>query len=113
MYLSHLTIVAVFVVRMLAIRFNWRTTALHGEPRAAFVALECEGLARVDLFLDRKSGQFYLNEINTLPGFTQISMYPKLWEATGVPYRELLSRLIDLAVARHERKRKLVREFTS
>jgi D-alanine-D-alanine ligase len=80
--------------------------------RDVFVALECEGLARVDLFLDKNLGKFYLNEINTMPGFTQISMYPKLWEASGVSYQELLSKLIDLAVERHRRKRALVREFT-
>jgi D-alanine-D-alanine ligase len=79
--------------------------------RRIFSALECEGMARVDLFLDRKSGEFYFNEINTIPGFTTISMYPKLWEASGIGYRELLSRLIDLALARHERKRGLSREW--
>jgi D-alanine-D-alanine ligase len=79
--------------------------------RAAFAALECEGMARVDLFLDRKSGEFYLNEINTIPGFTSISMYPRMWEASGIPYAQLLSKLIDLALARQARKRALVREF--
>lgn len=78
--------------------------------RDVFIALECEGMARVDLFLDRSSGEFYFNEVNTIPGFTTISMYPKLWEASGIGYRELLSKLIDLAIARHERKRRLVRE---
>jgi D-alanine-D-alanine ligase len=68
-----------------------------------FEALECEGMARVDLFLsaDRK---LWVNEINTIPGFTQISMYPKLMEASGVPARELVSRLIDEALARGARK---------
>jgi len=70
----------------------------------AFTAIECRGMARVDFFLDRKSGEIYLNEINTIPGFTQISMYPKMWEASGVPYKELLSRLIQLAVERHAEK---------
>ena len=79
--------------------------------RKAFAILECEGMARVDLFLDRTNGKFFLNEVNTIPGFTSISMYPKLWEASGVPYSELLSRLVDLAIARHEKKKKLVREF--
>ncbi|MCM2277299.1 MAG: D-alanine--D-alanine ligase [Oligoflexia bacterium] len=77
----------------------------------AFESLECEGLARVDLFIDRGSGKFYFNEVNTIPGFTSISMYPKMWEASGIPYQELLSKLIDLAVARHARKQALVREF--
>ncbi len=79
----------------------------------AFTTLECEGLARVDFFLDRKTGQFYFNEVNTLPGFTSISMYPKLWEATGIPYQELLSRLIDLAVRRGQEKKALIHDFAS
>lgn len=79
--------------------------------REAFQALECEGMARVDLFLDRDSGKFYFNELNTLPGFTSISMYPKMWEASGIGYSELLSKLVDLAVARHKCKSGLVREF--
>jgi D-alanine-D-alanine ligase len=78
--------------------------------RDVFLALECEGLARVDLFLDKVSGEWFLNEINTMPGFTQISMYPKLWEASGISYTDLLTRLIDLAMARAERKRALKRE---
>ena len=78
---------------------------------AAFTTLECEGLARVDFFLDRDTGALYFNEVNTLPGFTSISMYPKLWEAAGVPYGELLSRLIDLALLRAARKRQLLREY--
>jgi D-alanine-D-alanine ligase len=81
--------------------------------REAFQLLECEGMARVDLFLDKQSGAFYLNEINTIPGFTSISMYPKMWEHSGIPYSALLSKLIDLALARHQRKTKLVRDFHS
>lgn len=77
--------------------------------RAAFNALECEGMARIDLFLDRKSGQLLFNEANTIPGFTTISMYPKLWEASGLPYGALLARLIELALQRHARKRTLNR----
>lgn len=75
-----------------------------------FQTLECEGMARVDLFLDRATGRFMFNEVNTIPGFTSISMYPKLWEATGIPYRELMTRLIDLAIARHSRRSSLLRE---
>ena len=63
----------------------------------AYTASDCSGLARVDFFIDKNSGQVILNEINTLPGFTDISMYPKLWEASGVPCKELLTRLIKLA----------------
>ena len=71
---------------------------------AGFKALNCNSMARVDFFLDKKAGQFYLNEINTLPGFTSISMYPKLWEATGLPYGKLLDQLVDLALQRHREK---------
>lgn len=63
----------------------------------AFLALDCTGLARVDFFMDKKTGAITLNEINTLPGFTDISMYPKLWEASGLPTEELLDKLIALA----------------
>ena len=77
--------------------------------RKSFQALDCEGMARVDLFLDRMTGEIYFNELNTLPGFTSISMYPKLWEASGISYKELLSRLVELALSRHERKRSLKR----
>ena len=67
----------------------------------AFLAIDCSGLARVDFLLDGGTGQVFLNEINTMPGFTAISMYPKLWEASGIPYPELVDRLIDLALERH------------
>lgn len=73
-----------------------------------FEALECEGLARVDLFLQR-DGKLLVNEINTLPGFTAISMYPKLWAAAGVPPMQLVSRLIDLALQRSAEKARLRR----
>ena len=72
----------------------------------AFQVITGEGLARVDFFL-KKDNSIVLNEINTMPGFTSISMYPKLWEATGIPYSELLDRLIDLAIERHNRNKKL------
>lgn len=67
-----------------------------------FQCLCCEGMARVDLFL-KEDGSLLINEINTIPGFTAISMYPKLWEASGIAYGELLERLIELAIQRHER----------
>jgi D-alanine-D-alanine ligase len=73
---------------------------------AAFRVLECSGLARVDFFL-RSNGDWLINEINTLPGFTAISMYPKLWAASGVQPRELMTRLIDLALTRHARRKAL------
>ena len=71
---------------------------------AAFRALDCAGMARVDFLLERRSGRIYLNEVNTIPGFTAISMYPKLWEASGLPYGKLLERLIELALERHREK---------
>lgn len=64
----------------------------------AFKALDAKGLSRVDFFIDKKTGEIYLNEINTMPGFTQISMYPKLWEKSGIGYGELLDKLINLAM---------------
>jgi D-alanine-D-alanine ligase len=67
----------------------------------AFAAVDAAGLARVDLFLRRADGVFLVNEINTMPGFTTTSMYPKLWEASGVSYSELIDRLIQLALERH------------
>lgn len=67
----------------------------------AFQALECEGLARVDFLLDGVTNEIFLNEINTMPGFTRISMYPKLWEASGIDYPELVHRLLELAIERH------------
>jgi D-alanine-D-alanine ligase len=70
----------------------------------AFKAIDGSGLSRVDFFLDRKTGQFFINEINTFPGFTIYSMYPKLWEVTGLPYDQLLDTLIQLALERHEDK---------
>lgn len=79
----------------------------------AFVALECSDLARVDFFLDRQTGEFYFNEINTLPGFTSISMYPKMMEASGLPYGELLTRLVDRALDRHRQRQTLERGYLS
>ena len=72
----------------------------------AFRSLECRGMARVDFFLENKTGRIYLNEINTIPGFTSISMYPKLWEASGLSYRDLIARLIGLALAEHREKQR-------
>jgi D-alanine-D-alanine ligase len=80
---------------------------------AAFRALDAYGMARVDFFLDRSTGQLFLNEINLIPGFTSISMYPKMMEASGIPYPELLARLIDLAVLRHQEKSAKTRFFQS
>lgn len=71
----------------------------------AFQALDCSGLARCDFLLEKSTGEVFLNEINTMPGFTPISMYPKLWEASGLSYSELIDRLIELAIERYEDKR--------
>jgi D-alanine-D-alanine ligase len=71
----------------------------------SYRAVECEGMARVDFLLESATGKLFLNEINTIPGFTSISMYPKMWDHCGIPFSELLDRLIELALARHERKK--------
>jgi D-alanine-D-alanine ligase len=73
---------------------------------AAFQAVDCSGLARVDFLMDPKTRKIYLNEINTMPGFTSISMYPKLWAASGLAYADLIDRLIQLGIERHEDKKK-------
>ena len=80
-----------------------------GELRALAVgcyrAVECEGMARVDFFLETATDRLYINEINTIPGFTSISMYPKMWEHSGIPFPALLDELIELALARQRRKK--------
>jgi D-alanine-D-alanine ligase len=73
----------------------------------AFLAVEAAGFARVDFLLSRETGRLYVNEINTIPGFTTISMFPKLWEATGLAYSALLDRLVDLAFERHAARQNL------
>lgn len=73
---------------------------------AAFRAVDCSGLARVDFLMDPKTRKIFLNEINTMPGFTAISMYPKLWAASGLAYSDLIDRLIQLGIERHEDKKK-------
>jgi D-alanine-D-alanine ligase len=77
----------------------------------AFLAIDCAGMARVDFFVTRRSNRIYLNELNTIPGFTSISMYPKLWSASGISYPELLDRLIVLAIDRHRQKNGLTRIY--
>lgn len=77
----------------------------------AFKAIDGRGLARVDFFVDKASQEIVLNEINTLPGFTPISMYPQLWAASGIPYAKLLDRLIALAIENHQSKQRLKRVF--
>jgi D-alanine-D-alanine ligase len=70
----------------------------------SFRILELAGMARVDFLLEKKTGKAFLSEVNTIPGFTSISMYPKLWEASGVSFRELVDRLIELALEQHQEK---------
>lgn len=70
----------------------------------AYKAIDCSGMARVDFFLERDTGRIIINEINTIPGFTSISMYPKLWEASGTSYEQLVDRLIELAIERHQER---------
>ncbi len=77
----------------------------------AFKVLDGSGLARCDFLLDKPTGKIYLNEVNTMPGFTPISMYPKLWEASGLPYGELIDRLIELALERHAEKQQTQTNF--
>jgi D-alanine-D-alanine ligase len=78
---------------------------------AAFQAVDAAGYARVDFFLDRETGRLVLNEINTIPGFTSISMYPKLWEASGLLYPELLARLVSLGIERHAGRARLRTDY--
>jgi len=77
----------------------------------AFQILEGAGLARVDFFVERESGELWLNELNSLPGFTEVSMYPRLWQASGLPYPALLDRLLELALERHGSRMQLERTF--
>jgi D-alanine-D-alanine ligase len=77
----------------------------------AYIAIDCAGMARADFFLTRRNSTLYINELNTIPGFTSISMYPKLWESTGISYPALLDRLIALAMQRHAEKTRLRHSF--
>ncbi len=91
---------------------NEQQTALIQElALQAFKAVDCCGMARVDFLLDPKTGEVFLNEINTIPGFTKISMYPKLWEVSGLPYSSLLDRLIELALERKQERSRTSHEY--
>lgn len=81
-----------------------QATKIQSLAIETFRTLELSGMARVDFFLEKKGGKIYLNEANTIPGFTSISMYPKLWEASGIPFCELIDRLLDLALELHQEK---------
>jgi D-alanine-D-alanine ligase len=76
-----------------------------------FRVLDCDGMARVDFFLERDTEKLYVNELNSIPGFTSISMYPKMWEASGLAYGDLIDRLIELALQRHERRARLKKAY--
>jgi D-alanine-D-alanine ligase len=80
--------------------------ALH-----AYQAIDCAGMARADFLLDKETGEIFLNEVNTIPGFTPISMYPKLWEASGLSYAELIDELIRLALERKQEKDQIIRKY--
>jgi D-alanine-D-alanine ligase len=82
-----------------------KTEELRRLAAAAYRAVECEGMARVDFLLEAATDRLYINEVNTIPGFTSISMYPKMWEHSGLPYPRLVDRLIELALERHRRKK--------
>ena len=79
----------------------------------AYQAIDCAGMARVDFLLEKDSDAIYLNEVNTIPGFTQISMYPKLWEASGLPYQKLVDRLVELALERKTQRDQIKHEYRS
>ena len=83
-----------------------QTQKIQSMAATAYRALDCSGLARVDFLYDNSDGQVYINEVNTLPGFTTISQYAKLWEASGLSYPALLDRLIELALDRHQRRQR-------
>jgi D-alanine-D-alanine ligase len=87
------------------------TTRLQQDAAAVFTRLRCRGMARVDFFVNTETNKIYFNEINTLPGFTSISMYPKLWEASGIAYPDLLDQLITLAVNHHQARKKLITHY--
>ena len=88
-----------------------QTACIQELALRAFKAVDGCGMARVDFLMEPISGEIFLNEINTIPGFTRISMYPKLWEASGLPYASLLDRLIDLALERKADRDRTLREY--
>ena len=82
------------------------TLAVRELAQRAYLAIDCAGMARADFFIEHGSGTIYINELNTIPGFTQYSMYPKLWQASGLSYAELIDRLIQLALEKHAAKKR-------
>ena len=90
-----------------------RTKMMRQIAIKAYKVIDCAGMARVDFIIDKDDDNFYLNEVNTLPGFTEISMYPKLWEASGLSYPQLVDRLIELALERKADRDRTERRFRS
>lgn len=88
-----------------------QTRSIQDLAVRAFQAIDCSGMARVDFFMDARDGKILVNEINTIPGFTNVSMYPKMWEASGVSYSQLIDRLIQLALERHADKKRTVSSY--
>jgi D-alanine-D-alanine ligase len=84
-----------------------QTATIQQQAVEAFKAVDCAGMCRVDFLMARATGETFLNEVNTIPGFTTVSMYPRMWEATGLPYPALIDRLIQLALERHAAKQAL------
>jgi D-alanine-D-alanine ligase len=87
------------------------TREVQAQATGAYRAIDCAGMARVDFFLERAATKLYVNEINTIPGFTATSVYPKLWEASGLHYPALLDRLIQLALERQRERSRLVTTY--
>jgi D-alanine-D-alanine ligase len=87
-----------------------QTAEVRALSLRVFAALELEGLARVDFFLERSTGRWFVNEVNTLPGFTEVSMYSRMWQSSGLSYRDLVTRLIELALTRFQERRALSTE---
>ncbi|MBN2256510.1 MAG: D-alanine--D-alanine ligase [Anaerolineaceae bacterium] len=88
-----------------------QTTAVQRYAVEAYQAIDCAGMARVDFFIDKDSGEIFLNEVNMIPGFTSISMYPKLWESSGMPYAQLVDELIKLAMERQSERDQTERHY--
>jgi len=89
------------------------TQQLRKTAIQAYQSIDCAGMARVDFLVDKETQAYYLNEVNTIPGFTQISMYPKLWEASGIPYSKLIDHLIELALERKKDRDQTERKYRS
>jgi hypothetical protein len=96
---------ALTLARQAANPVHW-TATVRAMAVQVYKVLRCEGLARVDFFFEEHGRGFLINEVNTMPGFTPISMYPKMWQQTGMTYPQLVDELIDLAVERHHRRRR-------